>query len=88
MRERLLPLAMCCAMLLSPARRPGQAAAADASARVIVKYKADSPLLRKACPILRRATADQARRWASELSVALRAAPAWPSARTWCSPAA
>jgi serine protease len=47
MRGALLTLAAACALLLATPFAQAQAAVADAQARVIVKYKVDSPLLRK-----------------------------------------
>ena len=74
MREPLLPLALFCAMLLAQAAHvEAQTASADASARVIVKYKADSPLLRKDLATPAAQQADRAAALGKRLSIALRA---------------
>jgi serine protease len=75
MRYPLLSLAIWCAiLLLSPATPTrAQAAAADTSARVIVKYKADSPLLHKDLPSAAAQQADRTAALGKRLSLALRA---------------
>ena len=75
MRKPFFSLAVGCAvLLLSPVSQTrAQSAAADESARVIVKYKADSPLLRKDLPTAAAQRADQAAALGTRVRVALRA---------------
>ncbi len=74
MRKPFFSLAVGCALLLlSPVSQTrAQSAAADESARVIVKYKADSPLLRKDLPTAAAQRADQAAALGKRVRVALR----------------
>ena len=89
MRKAFPILAVLCAMLLvpPPARPQTAAVIEDDSARVIVKYKADSPLLRNQAFVPDAQLANQAQALGLRVGLALRPAPVWPSTRTWCSPA-
>ncbi len=62
--------------------------ATSVRARVIVKYKADSPLLRKQALSVAAQQAEQAEALARASASRCAPVPAFPSARRWCSPTA